>query len=85
MAAGVVRLTLHRGPRESEIHTFVLASTAGADDIEIIQNDMEDTGTIWLRVQMSDGTSKEWGHEFGERWVWPWQSYFDVERQSAGK
>jgi hypothetical protein len=83
-AAGVAWPAFHRGPRESELRTFVLSSTEGATGIEVVRNDMDDTGTIWLRVQMSDGASKERGYEFVERWVWPWQSYFDVDPRSAG-
>src|SRR5690606_30003570 len=84
IAAGVARLALQRGPHESEIRTFVLSDTRGAADIVILRNDMDATGTIWLDVQMSDGTSEERGYEFVERWVWPWQSYFDVDQRLAG-
>ena len=84
MGAGVGRLALHRGPREGEIRDFVLGRTEGATGAVIVRNDMDGTGVVWLRVRMSDGTSDELGYEFVVRWVWPWQSYLDDDRRSAG-
>jgi hypothetical protein len=80
VAAGVARLALHRGPREGEVRAFVLGRTVGATGVAVVRNDMDDTGTIWVSVRMSDGTSEEVGYEFAERWVWPWQSYFEADR-----
>src|SRR5262245_35195296 len=80
IAAAISRLVFHRGPSDAELRAHVLSTTQGSTGMAIVRNDMDDTGEIWVRVQMSDGSSKEWGYELCELWVWPWQSYFDVRR-----
>ncbi len=81
VAIGLTWVACSRGPRHHEVRTFILSSTPDATEVDILRDDQDATGGIWVRVRKRDGSGDELGYEFVDRWVWPWQTYFAAEGQ----